>query len=90
MKYDDRRGKIRYKSTTEQGFSTKAGDMTKAAWRQQAEEIIRENVLESLLEDIKGHCRMYCAWLKKESELELYAMGCLASRAYESWEDFRR
>lgn len=88
IEYDDRRGKIRYKSITEQGFSTKAGEMTKAAWRQQAEAIIHENGLEELLEAIKDHCRRHCAWLRKESELELFAMECLASRAYEAWTEF--
>ena len=88
MIYDDRKGKVRWITESEQGFATAKGNLTKREWRQQAETIIKENSLEKLLEQIKDHCRRYCAWLKNESELELYAMECLASRAYESWTEF--
>lgn len=88
MIYDDRKGKVRWITESEQGFATAKGNLTKREWRQQAETIIKENGLEELLEQIKDHCRRYCAWLKNESELELYAMECLASRAYESWTEF--
>ena len=88
MIYDDRKGKTRWITESEPGFATPRGNITEREWRQQVEEIIKENGLEELLEQIKAHCRRYCAWLKKESELEMYAMECLASRAYESWTEF--
>ena len=90
--YDTRRGKVRWISKTEQGFAIREGNISKAEWRSRAEKAIHENGLDSLLEEIKEHCRKYCAWLKREpeSELELYAMQCLASRAYEAWENFGR
>ena len=92
MTYDDRRGKVRWLSETEQGFAIREGNITKPEWRKRAEAIIHENGMDGLLEEIKEHCRRYCAWLARgpESELELYAMQCLASKAYEAWTDFRR
>lgn len=88
--YDNRKGKVRRISETEQGFAIREGNITKAEWRRRAEKIIHENGLDGLLEEIKEHCRKYCAWLKRmpESELELYAMQCLASKAYEAWTEF--
>lgn len=90
MVYDDKRGKIRWISQSEVGFATAAGNIKKEDWRQQVWKIIQENGLEELLEQIEEHCRRHCAWLKQEPELELYAMDCLASKAYESWTEFGR
>ena len=91
MVYDDRKGKVRWISNTVPGFATRsAGNITREAWRQQAEAIIHEYGLESLLDEIKDHCRKNCAWIRKEKDLELYAMQCLASKAYESWTEFGR
>lgn len=88
--YDNRTGKVRRISETEQGFAIREGSITKTEWRRRAEEAIHENGMDSLLEEIKEHCRKYCAWFKREpeSELELYAMQCLASRAFEAWTEF--
>lgn len=90
--YDNRSGKVRRVTETEQGFAIREGNITKTEWRKRAEKIIHENELDGLLGEIKEHCRKYCAWLKREpeSELELYAMQCMASKAFEAWEDFRR
>lgn len=41
-----------------------------------------------LLETVKDYCRKNCAWLKKENDIEKYAIDCLLSKAYEHWEDF--
>lgn len=89
--YDDRKGKVRLISDTVPGVATRsAGDLTIEEWRKRAEAIIHEYGLESLLDEIKDHCRKYCAWIRKEKDLELYAMQCLASKAYESWTEFGR
>ena len=92
MIYDDKRGKARWISKSTRGFATPSGNMTREDWRQQVLTIIKENGMEDLLEQIKQHCRTHCAWLKKEKEeeIELYAMECMASKAFEAWEDFRR
>ncbi len=69
-------------------YRTKAGDFTPEEWKEKLAREIRGERLENLLESIKLHCSEHCAWMKKESEIEEYAMDCLASGAYKHWEDF--
>lgn len=90
MIYDDKRGKTRWITKNSRGFATPSGDMTTEEWRKKVLAIISENGLEDLLEQIKQHCRTHCAWLRNDTETELYAMECMASKAFESWTDFGR
>lgn len=90
MVYDERRGKTRWISRTEMGVATPSGNFRESEWKEKVQEIIRGNGMDGLLEQIKEYCRGHCAWLKKEDEIEMHAMECMASRSYEHWDDFRR
>ena len=70
-------------------YRTDAGDFTLEEWKEKLAREIRGEGLENLLESVKLHCGKHCAWLKKESEIEEYAMDCLASGVYKRWEDFQ-
>lgn len=41
------------------------------------------------LKKIKEYCKKNCAWLHTEDDLEEHALNCLASHAYEHWENFK-
>lgn len=68
-------------------YKTNAGEFEVGEWRNAVREIIELSGESELLEQIKAHCREQCAWLHKESDIEEYAMECLASRAYRYWKD---
>lgn len=75
---------LRYRET----YQTKAGNFTPEEWKKRVRQEIEAAGEIEMLEKIKEHCRLVCVWLKKESEIEMYAMECLCSRAYLHWEDF--
>lgn len=74
-----------YKDT----YRTPAGDFEPEQWEQEIRKAIEEAGEAELLEKIKEYCRKNCAWLRKESQIEEYAMECLADRAYMYWKDFK-
>lgn len=70
-------------------YETPAGVFLPDEWKEKALEAIEAEGEAELLGDIKEHCRKNCAWLRREKELEEYAVNCLCSRAYRHWEDFK-
>lgn len=83
-----RNGKRRRKTRFVEEIQTPAGIFPPKVWKQKAmSEIENAGELE-LLEQIREHCRRL-PWLKNEEEIEEHAIGCLCSRAYRHWEDFK-
>lgn len=58
-------------------------------WEQLALAAVMEDGKEELLHKIEDHCRVHCAWLHEEREVRLHALTCMASHAYEYWNDFK-
>ena len=70
-------------------FLTKCGkEMWPEDWRKEITAAIKAEEKEELLQKILAHVRTHCFWLKREQEIQDYAMDCLAGRAYLHWEDF--
>lgn len=69
-------------------YETPAGVFTPEEWKKQALSAIETEGESDLLERIKAYCRVHCAWLRKEEEIEEHAAECLCSRTYRYWEDF--
>ena len=82
-------GKAHKKYKYREIYRTNAGEFTPEEWKEKLEQEIHKEGLEELLEHVKIHCREHCMWVKKESEIEEYAMDCLAGRSYEHWADFQ-
>lgn len=83
-----RRGTRREITKFVERYQTPAGVFLPETWREKALETIEAEGEIELLESIKEHCRVNCAWLHKEKEIEEYAIECLCSRAYRCWSDF--
>lgn len=81
-------GKRREKTKFVSEFVTAAGTFEEETWAEKALQEIEKCHETELLEDIKEYCRLHCAWMNKEKEIEKYAMECICSRAYLHWEDF--
>ncbi|MCD7866823.1 MAG: hypothetical protein LUG62_01180 [Clostridiales bacterium] len=71
-------------------YKTNAGDFEPDKWRAAALAEIEKCGETELLEKVKEYCRKNCAWLRKESGLEEYAIDSLCGRSYLHWEDFER
>lgn len=69
-------------------FDTELGRMEIGKWYAAVKEAAEADGLTDLLEAIKEHCRQHCAWLKKETDVEHYALECLVEGAYNYWPDF--
>lgn len=78
------RRKYRYVSR----MKTPVGVLLPEVWKQRAMAEIEAAGEMDLLERIKEYCRERCGWLRKEAEVEEYAIECLCERAYRYWEDF--
>lgn len=83
------RGNRREITKFKERYKTKAGEFLPEEWKKLTLQEIEKAGKMELLERIKQHCREHCAWLRREPEIEEYAMGCLCSRAYEYWPDFQ-
>lgn len=83
-----RKGTRRMITRYQQYYKTPLGEMLPEAWREKVREEIKNQGEQELFERMKDHCRKYCAWIGKETEVEDYAMECTCSRAYLHWEDF--
>ena len=66
-------------------FETKAGMILEEDWIKLAEQAVIDNHDEKLLEAITEHVRNNCAWLRKEKEVRIHALECLASESYKAW-----
>lgn len=69
-------------------YQTPIGALLPEDWRRRIKAEIEEAGETELLARLKERCREYCAWIRKEQDLEDYAMDILASRAYLEWTDF--
>ena len=69
-------------------YKTPIGDFKPEEWRKRALDAIAEAGEMNLLGKIKEYCRNRCAWLRKNTDLEEYAIDCLCGRIYTYWEDF--
>ena len=67
---------------------TPVGEFTMDEWRNKALEAIAADGKMELLEKIKRYCGENHAWLKKEKDIEEYAIECLCSGAYRHWAVF--
>lgn len=71
-------------------YKTNKGIFSQEKWKEVVMKAIVEADAVELLEKIKTYCRKNCAWLRKEGEIEEYAMDCLCSRTYLHWENFEQ
>lgn len=69
-------------------YETAAGIFLPDEWMKKALAAIEAEGEMNLLEQIKDYCRERYGWLRKETEIEEYAIECLCSRAYRCWDDF--
>lgn len=65
-----------------------AGVFLPEKWKKQALSAIEAEGEMELLENLKEYCRIHCAWLRKEEEIEEYAIDVLCGRCYRYWKDF--
>lgn len=72
----------------EEFFLTKIGEFDMDKWYELSRNCIINSGSVELLKRIIDHCRLYCAWLKKEKDIEQYAIVCLIAGAYRNWKDF--
>ena len=84
----NRRGNTKAITKYVERYETPMGEFLPEIWREEAKEEIKAAGEMELLEQVKEHCRNHCAWLKKENELEDYAINCVCNRAYRAWKDF--
>lgn len=83
-----RRGTRREITRFVERYVTPAGIFLPEEWENRVMTAIETAGEIEILESIKEYCRIHCAWLHKEKEIEEYAMECLCSRAYRAWKDF--
>ena len=57
-------------------------------WIQEMKEALQREGKSDLMKQIKEYVRANCIWLKKEAEIEIYAMDAAAGGAYKYWENF--
>lgn len=69
-------------------YRTPSGEFTPKQWKEKAMAAVKADGKEELLEKIKLYCKVHCAWLHWEDDIEEYALGCLCSESYKSWGDF--
>lgn len=69
-------------------YETRAGTFPPEVWKAKAMEAIKADDELELMEKVKEYCRNHCAWLRRENELEEYAIDCLCGRIYRHWPDF--
>lgn len=84
----NRRGNTKAITKYVERYVTPLGEFLPEIWREKAKEEIKVAGEMGLLEQVKEYCRTHCAWLKKETELEDYAISCLCNRSYRAWKDF--
>ena len=83
-----RNGRMKEKTRYEEKYETIAGVFNEKTWKEKAMQEIERCEETELLEKVKRYCRMHCAWLHTEKEIEEYAINCLCSRVYRYLEDF--
>ena len=66
-------------------FDVPEGRITVEEWQRRAREAVLKAGDGALYDAVKAHCRRHCAWLKKETEVEAYALECLVDGAYLAW-----
>lgn len=84
-----RRGTRKAKTRFVERYVTSVGKFIPEEWKKQAKAAIEEEGELDLLDKVKEYCRVRCAWLHTENDLEEYAIECTCSRAYRCWEDFK-
>jgi len=67
---------------------TACGKLPESEWARLMEAAIEREGKRDLLARIIEHCRVHCAWIRKDEERKVYAMDCLSSGAYKHWKDF--
>lgn len=77
--------KIKYEYNTY--IPTKEGEFKLSVWIQKAREEMYECGLGELYERVKDYCREY-KWLKKEEDLEDWALRAMYYEAYMHWKGF--
>lgn len=66
--------------------TTKAGRFEMSTWHKFLEEAVFCEEKTWLLNVLIGHVRAHCAWLHTNNDIRNYALECLSSGAYHSWE----
>lgn len=70
-------------------YRTPMGDLAPEEWLSLIEREVVSDGKEELLRQIENHVRNNFAWLKSDGDIHKHALCCLASHAYEHWDDFR-
>lgn len=80
-------GRIIKDSKCIEEYVTSVGTFLPEEWIETAKKVVINNGLTDLYEKVQQHCRQF-GWLKTEKQIEEHALTCMASHAYEYWEDF--
>ena len=67
---------------------TRFGRVEKDSWYRLCEEAISQEGKLRLLEAVVKHVRSCCAWLKNDLAVRQYAIECVSSGTYRSWDGF--
>lgn len=81
-----RNGRRKMETRGVEFITTKAGRFEMSEWHRHLEEAVFCEGLTRLLDAIISHVRSHCAWLHTKEEIRNYALGCLSSGAYHSWD----
>ena len=65
---------------------TAVGKFEQTEWMRLAKEAVLREKGATLLKAVCDHCKKHCVWLRKEAEIEAYAVNCIVSGAYLHWD----
>ena len=81
-------GRPYYPTTGYEYFDTPSGSMEISVWLGNIKGVIRSEGLDKLYDAIQKYVRKNCAWLKSDTDVELYAAEVLCRESYKAWKDF--
>lgn len=70
-------------------YETTVGRFLQEEWVKIAKTAVLKNGLTDLYEEVFKYCQTHCAWLKTEEQITEHALSCMATHAYEYWDDFK-
>ena len=73
---------------TEKFKITSGEEVLPEDWIRDMKAALQEEGKSDLVKQLKEYVRIHCVWLKKEEEIDIYAMDAAAGGAYKAWNDF--
>lgn len=80
-----RNGKRKQETVGKEFINTHVGKFELREWYSYMEEAVRREGAEWLLNAIIDHISKHCFWFHTKREMRNYALECLSSGAYHSW-----